>query len=237
MAAERDQLLMLQDELRRENQQAVSTDCVVAMVAARNAADERASELEQELQNARTELLSAKVAGNQLFTHVSTQLSTSSSRAAVDELQEALSKARTELADSKVHAQAVEGTLCDALASCSGRFLDGTWSGAVIRGGHLFHHNGQAHAKGSFRYTGDTSVELVNAGIAIRGQLQADGKLHWTNGDIWQRLGQDCPEYVNLVDEDPLDPAPCALASDDRACLVDMQVVEHVGTASSRATE
>ena len=68
--------------------------------------------------------------------------------------------------------------------------LDGTWSGGIVRRGELFDTDG-AHSSVlgmAFRTTSGTTVELVMDGVVHKGELASDGKLHWSDGDIWIRL-------------------------------------------------
>jgi len=84
-----------------------------------------------------------------------------------------------------------EGEWCYELVN--GELAMGSWTSAVIRDEQLTWRDG---------YTGSTSQVRVGGGIfgviqvTIRGQLctgelkQSCSKIHWSNGDVWSRKGQ-----------------------------------------------
>lgn len=79
-----------------------------------------------------------------------------------------------------------QGPLEDQLdddEDCCG--CDGAWAGrGTISSGMLRWQDGPAVA---LSVTGAATVEVALGGATYRGELRADGKLHWDDGDVWAR--------------------------------------------------
>lgn len=91
--------------------------------------------------------------------------------------------------------------------------VDGHWTGATIEGARLTWRKGDTKGT-TTRVTriGRTQCTLVTNQFEIEGKLKADGKLYWSDDDVWDRLvpasasawlfdQKDHPEYRRLERE------------------------------------
>merc|ERR1719482_1028619 len=75
----------------------------------------------------------------------------------------------------------------DEVKDATSCILDGTWTGGIIRGDLLLSREGAEYLGVTFRKTSGITVELEQEGDVFEGKLDSDGRLHWSDGDIWDR--------------------------------------------------
>lgn len=73
--------------------------------------------------------------------------------------------------------------------------MDGHWTAGVIEGDILTWREGEIAGNTSrLTRTSRTECTLVTKKGTYEGRLQADGMLHWSDGDVWRRAHTDVPK-------------------------------------------
>lgn len=66
--------------------------------------------------------------------------------------------------------------------------IEGVWQGGSITGTTLWWNDGRL---ATIHILTPTKFSVTLEGIVVTAALEDDGKLHWSNGDIWEKVDQD----------------------------------------------
>merc|ERR1719446_522963 len=77
--------------------------------------------------------------------------------------------------------------------------LDGHWTKGTIEGDVLTWREGGAGGnKPKFTRTSPKECKLITKKGTYKGKLEADGKIWWSDGDVWSRCESQEPEKIGV---------------------------------------
>ena len=94
----------------------------------------------------------------------------------------------------------------DAVPELQSGIFDGLWSNGVIHGDKLTWHD-DAVSK-LFIDEATKVLQVTWQEISYRGELRADGKIYWSDGDVWNRGPHPPPHEAAAPPPPAEEPAP-----------------------------
>lgn len=76
-----------------------------------------------------------------------------------------------------------------------GEAFEGVWAKGTIAGGKMYF---RGEFQGDIRFVDDRNFAMIVEGKRYTAELKSDGKMYWSDGDVWSRQERETPEEVPL---------------------------------------
>mmetsp|Transcript_65504 Transcript_65504/g.103746 ORF Transcript_65504/g.103746 Transcript_65504/m.103746 type:complete len:391 (-) Transcript_65504:27-1199(-) len=76
-----------------------------------------------------------------------------------------------------------------------GKAFEGVWAKGTIANGKMYF---RGEFQGDIRFIDDKNFAMIVEGKRYTAELKSDGKMYWSDGDVWSRQERETPEEVPL---------------------------------------